>query len=342
MTASVKLAARRSRKPAETVKPKSAGKPAAADPIILRPSKPAIVTVSSLASRAMLVSLRIRLPAMTKTDKKVTAEVHADHQIDESVNAGQFRKQLLEKDAMKALSRIAGFARNEHYDLTLPWSQDGIRILSSRGYAHYMERMQDHRKQFEEAKPIFVELFPQFIAQRAVSLGSMFNPADYPEASKIADMIGFDLKVFPLPTASDFRADLDPAQVKAIQDDIEAQTNAAIDSTVSFIFDKLAKLIGHMSESLKEYTPSEKLADGRETKPKNVFRNSLVENIREIVNLMPSLNITGNSKLDEITARIQADLCPHDAEDLRESDGIRQKTAAKADAILADISGFLA
>lgn len=301
-----------------------------------------VTAPSSLASRAMLVSLNIRQWAGTKQDKKITTEVHDSHNIDESVDAGRFNKKLLGKDALQQIRRVVGFARNAHIALTLPWSQEGQRILSVHGYSDYMDKMAEFRKEFDEELPKFVASFPQFVAQRALELNGAFNPADYPDASKISSHFTFTLRVSPLPIGKDFRADLDEAQKAQIMADIEAQTGEAIQGTVRFVHEKLAKMLSHMIESLKDYTPSEKLEDGRETKPKGIFRNSLVENIREVVKLMPSLNITNDAGLIAITERIERDLIEHDAEDLRESDSIRGKTAAKAEAILADISGFLA
>lgn len=306
-------------------------------------AKPVVLTApSSLASRAMLVSLNIRQWAGTKQDKKITSEVHRDHNIDEAVDAGRFNKKLLGKDALKSIQRIVGFARNTHIALTLPWTQEGQRILSVHGYQNYMEKIRGYRKEFEAELPNFVAQFPQYVAQRAIELNGAFNPADYPDASKIASHFTFTLRISPLPIGNDFRADLDDVQKEEIRREIEAQTSEAIDGTVRFMHEKLAKMLSHMVESLKDYKPSEKLGDGRETKPKGIFRNSLVENIREVVSLMPSFNITNSPELAAITERIKADLCEFDAEDLRESDGIRQKTAEKAEKILADITGFLA
>jgi hypothetical protein len=47
------------------------------------------------------------------------------------------------------------------------------------------------------------------------------------------------------------------------------------------------------------------------------FRNSLLENLRELARRPPVFNLTGDPILANISERINAELCTYDADDLR-------------------------
>lgn len=71
-----------------------------------------------------------------------------------------------------------------------------------------------------------------------------------------------------------------------------------------------------------------------------VFRDSLVENLRDLVKVMPSLNITGDPELDALSDRL-SQLAKYDAETLRNSDTAREKVANEAKRILEDIHIYI-
>jgi hypothetical protein len=91
-----------------------------------------------------------------------------------------------------------------------------------------------------------------------------------------------------------------------------------------------------MAEKLKAFKP----AQGGD-RAEGIFRDSLVENVRELVAVLPSLNITGDPTLAAVAARMEA-LCRDDADELRDNAAARASVAAEADAILADVGQFLA
>jgi hypothetical protein len=68
----------------------------------------------------------------------------------------------------------------------------------------------------------------------------------------------------------------------------------------------------------------------------------LVENVRALVNILPGLNITQDSRLLAIADRMQQELCRFNADDLRDKQHLRSQVAMEAESILSDVSSFMA
>jgi hypothetical protein len=72
-----------------------------------------------------------------------------------------------------------------------------------------------------------------------------------------------------------------------------------------------------------------------------VFHDTLVDNVRDLVALLPGLNIMNDQRLADIATRMQG-LCRDDADTLRDNPTARASVAAEADAILREVSDYMA
>ncbi len=290
---------------------------------------------SVLASRAMLCGLTIRQWSARRLDRKVTDEVNASHGA--AADAGRYNKALVAKDALAGIVTAANAARSLHYARTLPWLDEGARILPAAGFEAYSNAMRDLRHAFEAAVAAFVAAYPSYVDDARLRLNGMFDPADYPDAADIADRFAFGVRILPVPDASDFRVDLADAQAAEIRAAIESAARDALANATRDAWQRVAEVTGRMVERLNAYKPG-----GATGRAENVFRDSLVENVRELASILPGLNLTNDPALSRIAERMESDLCQHDAADLRDSDVLRRDTAKAAAAILAEVSDFLA
>ena len=291
--------------------------------------------MTALSERAMLARLNIRQWSARKLDRKVTDEVNTAHNA--SPDAGRYNKRLVSKDALATIQKVANEARKMHYARTLPWQDEGARILSTAGYLDYTGKVRDLRAEFESAVDAFVSGYPDFVTDARSKLNGLFQETDYPPADDIRSRFAFSVAIDPMPVSDDFRCQLDAAQAEEIRADIEARTRDAITAATRDVWTRISLVVGHMAEKLKEYKP----AVGPGARAEGVFRDSLVENVRDLVAVLPSLNITGDPALAAIADRMQS-LCRDDAAELRDNASARASVAAEADAILADVGQFLA
>jgi hypothetical protein len=287
---------------------------------------------NSITERAMLVGLNIQQWLGAKHDKKVTQEVARTHNSDASM--GRYRKMLVAKESLERLRQITSAARHEHYHRTLPWCDGGARILSSTGYFDYAAKMREFQLEWDAAVAVFVAEYPQFVEAARGRLNGLFNEADYPSPSKMRRKFSFAFNVLPMPVAEDFRVQLGDAETARVRSEIEDSFNESMRLAMADVWERVREVVGKMAERLRAYTVTN---DG----VANPFRDTIVTNIRELLEMLPSLNITEDPKLAQFATRISAELCKYDADELRENDGARERTAQAAEAILEQMGDFV-
>ena len=297
-----------------------------------------------LSERAMLMTLSLTAWSARKLDRKVTDKVNTDHGA--SHDAGRWNKQLLSKDALAEIARLDAEIRAHYYAVTSPWlDREGTRILSSVHAVSELQWFKTKRYEREDAVSRFVSGYPSFVDAAKIKLNGMFSEDDYPPASTIAGKFRFAVSVDNVPDSEDFRVAMADGQAEDIKREIEARSNAAVETVIRDCYSRISETVGRMSERLKAYKPkirtSGPMGDMGDARAEGIFRDSLVENVRELVALLPALNISGDPALTQIAARMQA-LTVEDASALRDNVQARETVARDADAILADVQAFLA
>jgi hypothetical protein len=279
----------------------------------------------------MLVSLNIKSWGGKAIDREVTEEVSESHDADLR-DSGTYNKQLVSKKALRpVLSKIA-LTRKTHHMLSLPWD-DGSRILSASGYLHYTKCMRDNRLAVEEAAKALSSNFKEHIEEAKTRLGTMFNITDYPSAEDVLKRYAIDVEIKPIPEAGDFRTKLSDATVKAVTKDIEKRTQERVKAAVADVFERIVDVAGKMADKLNGY----KEAEGQ----KGAFRDSLVYNVTSLAELIPSLNITSDERLNELSAQLLKYLGTNSPELLRTDSKLRHKTAQAAEHLAKKARSFL-
>jgi hypothetical protein len=278
-----------------------------------------------IQSRAMLANLSIGVFSPKKTDKKVTREVIDQHQAAES--AGKFVKQLLPEEALEAIKKLSTEIRQYHYENTLPWSDEGARILPSAHYMTYVDKMRSFSAQFDGHVDAFMARYDEFRETARGRLKGMYTPGDYPSKDRVRKKFKFKTSFLPLPEASDFRLEMAGAEIQELRAQMEQKVAEASETARHDLWQRLAVPLKTMAERLSD--PGAKIYD------------TLVGNLKDIVGLIPALNVTGDQNLEEIRLQVKAELTRVSTESLRKSSSTRREIAGRANAILATMSGYL-
>jgi hypothetical protein len=233
----------------------------------------------------------------------------------------------LAKDALKLVGQVAGAARTEHYRLTLPWTDEGFRILSSAGYFQYTEAIRKLKSDYENAVQVFIGDYPSLIADARVRLNGMFNDADYPEVKALPKLFAFETAVRPMPDANDFRASLGDAEVQILKGRIQADMDRAMGAAMRDVWTRLKTVVSAMVERLGQ-------ADG-------IFRDSLVDNVRELLEIVPILNVMGDRNITMLASEIRDKLTQYNPDTLRENTVVRTAVATSAQDILDKMGAYL-
>lgn len=296
----------------------------------MTPATAQAASTSILASRAMIVSVTISQWSGRRLDRQVTQELN--DQNNAASDASRVNKLLVSKDALAGIQAIVSETRNGFYERTLPWLNDGGRIISADGYLPFAAWMRSQHAKFETEVNKLVRDFDQHVTDARKRMGKLFKAADYPTSNEIREKFGIVYSVMPVPTSADFRVDMSEHHAAMIRADIETQLAKATENAIRDVYVRAATLTERMVDRLNAFTPGERTGG---------FRSSLVENIADLVSVLPSLNIVGSPELDALGERLKA-LTKHDAAALKEDAAIRKDTAAEAQAILDSLAGFLA
>lgn len=285
----------------------------------------------SLSSRAMLCSLSIAQWSARKHDPEASQEIAVRHGAQADV--GRYNKILIPKPALADIQRIAGEARREHYFMTLPWDDNGYRVLPAAAYLEHAEKQRAFAEQFLAAVDVFAAKFEQLVAESRTRLGGLFRAEDYPSAGEIRDKFSFETKVLPLPDADDFRVSLGDEEKDRIKRQITASVEASLQVASRELWQRLYEAVSHMSARLTAYKVTEAGVE-------HPFRDSVVTNLVKLVDVMPKLNITGDPELEQLTAKIRSSLLV-DPNELRKSETVRSDTAKAAAAIAQHMAGYM-
>ena len=109
----------------------------------------------NLTHDAMLVSLRINAWSGRLYDRQASNHVATHHEA--SASAGRYNKRLLPKAAFAALTATMSAARSSHYDQSLPWDDQGSRLLTVANYERYTELLNALRERVVRERARFIE-----------------------------------------------------------------------------------------------------------------------------------------------------------------------------------------
>lgn len=286
----------------------------------------------SLASRAMLCSLSISTWSARKHDPEASEEIARQHGA--QADSGRYHKVLLPKTALAEIQKIVSEARQEHYYMTLPWDDNGYRVLPAAAYMEHTERMRALSNRYTPAVEALVNEFNQLVEEAKIRLGGLFRAEDYPGPDELRSKFSFETKVMPLPDAGDFRVALGEEEKERIKRQITVAVEASLQVASRELWQRLYESVSHMAERLQAYKVT---GEGVE----HPFRDSVVTNLVKLTDILPKLNVTGDAELERLAAEVRASLLV-DPQELRKSEAVRNETAKNASAIANRMAAYMA
>ena len=289
-----------------------------------------------LTARAMLVNLKIKKWSARKEDKQVSKDVASQYHT--TLEAGKYNKALISKESIKKIQKAANEARTYHYTHTLPWDDDGPRILTAAEFDNYNKEMRKQAQEFKGLVSDFLRDYDQFVAEAQQRLNGMFNPDDYPTTAEIHKKFSFAYVVAPLPSDDDFRVNLQADDVDRIQQEISERLQAAEQTALNDLWNRLHDVTLAMANKLSDIDMPSKGNSGAGNSPKKTFfKDSLVGNITDLCDLLPRLNMSHDTKLDAMGKEIADRLTKHSPDTLRKDSTARKAMAADARKLAKDI-----
>jgi len=267
-----------------------------------------------------------------KHDPDASQEIAQRHGA--QADAGRYHKVLLPKEALAEIQKIVSEARQEHYFMTLPWDDNGYRVLPAAAYMDHTEKMRELSNRFSPAVEALAREFGKLVEEAKVRLGGLFRSEDYPAPEELRSKFSFETKVMPLPDAGDFRVSLGDEEKERIKRQITTAVEASLQVASRDLWLRLYEAVTHLAERLQAYQVTE---EGVE----HPFRDSVVTNLVKLVDILPKLNVTADLELERLAAQVRASLLV-DPQELRKSESVRTETAKAAAIIAQRMAGYMA
>lgn len=286
-------------------------------------------TSANNASNAVLVGLSIRTWAANTMDKTVSEQVASEHGTDRKL--GRFWKTLVPKGKGTPLGTIYAIereARNFHYENTLPWMHDGVRILPVENYGRYAAKMREFKNNLEKHVVRFLAQLEDMKLQAKETLKTLYCEEDYPSRERLARSFSLDFNVMPLPKASTFfETKLSDVEIERAKRDLEADMQATFKRANDELWDRLYQCVSNLHERLA----------GDE----KYLRETAIENANELLDLLPRLNVNNDSNFEQMRSQLKGAFSGLTAESLRQDKTLRDQKVDEVSAIEAMMSSMM-
>ena len=290
-------------------------------------------TIPTLADAGMLVYCRVSCWSARKLDRKQTAKTIKS--ANATNDAARVNKHLLaNSDALlREVARAGNAVRDFIEANTLPWDDAGNRFVPNDRALTMVGELAELENQFKAAVDNFVEDYPLLRAQALTNLGEMADDEDYPQPDVVRSKFSVRVSFSPLPVNfGDVRIGMSEAQAKAWQAHFEGTTKRQIN-------DALALAYGRLRENLARYSDRLKLRDDGSGKME-IFRDTLVTNMRDTLSLLKSLNVFGDETLNALVDEVSRDIAVYEPDALRNNAKTVKVVKAQVDDILSRMGGL--
>ena len=282
-----------------------------------------------LSDRCIAVDLNISVWTARKKDKRASAQVNNANNA--SAEASAVHKNLLAGcDTLTKIKTKANEIRTMHYAMTLPWTDNGTRIIMTAGYPDYVSCMTALQDELNGLVDTFIEQYDFEVISAQARLGDLFDSDEYPPSWHVRGKFDCTIKCYPITDVGDWRLDVDAdAQeyVDAAINDYHHVMRCQITGAMSDVHKRLHDVLSRMSERL-DYVGD---------KDKKIFRDTLLENVFDIIALMRTCNLTNDTQLTAQADKLEQALRGVSPDALRDDAHLRATTKRTVDEVMATI-----
>jgi hypothetical protein len=269
----------------------------------------------SLATKCMIVDVRISRYNGYKTDQKASNKLIRE--ANAQAGSAVVSKRVVPKEALADITTAYNALKAHRDKHTLPWSDKGPRIMTRNIFELFMSGFGELERQYNAAVEEFITVrYPPVRDQAAFRLGDLFNDTDYPPPEELRKKFRVDLDIDGITEPEDFRIALPEKELNQLKQTMEESINRRLADAMQDVWLRIAELLEHYIEKMDD--------------DEAIFRDSTVNNLVELMNILPGLNVTGDPKLREIRQRIMNTIGSYQPDDLRKGGDLRAAAAKEA------------
>ena len=212
--------------------------------------------------------------------------------------------------------------------ISLPYPESGIRLIRQDDISSFTVQMTSLKAELDEAVIQLDARYDELKSAARRRLGSLYNGGDYPATLRGWFDVSYD---FPSVEPPEYLRQLSPQLYQQEASRIAARFDEAVQLAEQAFTEELSKLVSHLTE---------RLSGNEDGKPK-VFRDSVVENLREFFERFRHLNIRSDQQLDELVVQAQRVVRGVEPQQLRDNQALRQQVASQLSGVQSVLDGLL-
>jgi hypothetical protein len=281
----------------------------------------------SISSAAMIVDFNASVWTARKKDMKASDDIAAMNGAD--VGIADVRKKLLGNcDELIAVQKFSANVRNIHYSMTLPWSDNGSRLLTTQQYFKYNEVMSQLQTEFHVLVDSFLQAYQWEVSKAQAKLGAMFNRDEYPTSDAIRDKFRFRVSYEELPdggNTGDWRLDLPHEAMQTLRTNYANSFDLKINSAMSNLWHKLHDNLVTLVRQL----------DVNEEGKGNRLYDTVFDRAIELVSMLGTCNVTKDSQMEAMRRKLEDAFYGLNLDQIKNSPSLREDTRSKLTAAIA-------
>ena len=215
------------------------------------------------------------------------------------------------------LCAIRTECRNYWYADSLPWIEDGIRLVPKSRLDAFLANIDAYALRLDGAVAEFQAAYPSLREEAKGRLGALFNAGDYPES--VVGLFGIEREIVSVEPPN-YLKELNPAEYDKQMARVQAKFDTAVTLAEQAFTEEFAKLVGHLCERLT--------GKDDEGKAKR-FAAANIDNLRQFFGRFKALNPSDNAELDGLIAKAQDIVAGIEPQQLRDDVGLKAGLAAK-------------
>jgi hypothetical protein len=210
-------------------------------------------------------------------------------------------------------------------------------MLPAKLFMEFKETMAQLADELEAAvQRTILDRYDELRDKARTALKGLADEVPFPTYEKLKGKYRWQLGLEQLPRPEDLRVEcLADYQMEELKAQMKDRQDKQLQGAVAKMVEQIRALIANLVEQI---TKRNEVRSGDERK--TPLHDSLIENLREVCRIMPTLNIGDDSFLANLIQKVDQDLTNFDAETLKHSRLLRDELKDKANSILSDLANY--
>lgn len=213
--------------------------------------------------------------------------------------------------AYKAATAIKSQAAAYWRGMTLPYPQEGVRLIRQDDIEAFEAKMREFKDQLAAAAANLQLEYETIKTAAREKLGQLYNPADYPPTLEGMFSITWE---YPSVDPPRYLMNFNPELYAQEQSRVQQRFENAVAMAEEAFAEQLSEMVSHLIE---------RLADNPDGTQK-VFRASAVENFKEFYENFRKMNVRSNPQLESLISQANNLVSGVSTQELRTDKSLRQ------------------